>query len=171
MSHAALPLRSWDREHYEPAGGDASLFYVVYGRINASAPLSRSKYRSEGIPAGLDVMAYGPDSHPHVPSSFCEGYLWEQLLSSNPELVKTISAQDSCIVLRGSFPDPENLNYLRDTIGLVTHFLDNGGVAVYDPQIFQWWSPENMARSNIFAGGYRPTPPHSNPSFRGCRRD
>ncbi|MBP7867028.1 MAG: hypothetical protein KA419_13885 [Acidobacteria bacterium] len=142
-------LDSWGRKYYEPGGGDALLFYVVYGRADTTAPLSRSNYRSDGIPAGLDVMAYGPQSNPEVPGSFLEGYLWEQLRSEKPEMAENISAQDSCIILRGTFPDPPDLNYLRDTIGLITHFLDHGGVAVYDPQMFQWWSPDKW-RQRIF---------------------
>ena len=142
-------LASWDRKHYKPGGGDALLFYVVYGRVDAAAPVSRSKYRSEGIPDGLDVMAYGPNSHPEVPGSFREGYLWEKLRTGNPPLAETIAAQDSCIILRGTFSDPADLNYLRDTVGLITHFLDQGGVAVFDPLMFQWWSPDKW-RERIF---------------------
>lgn len=143
------PIESWNRRYFESGGGDAFLFYVVYGRVDMSAPLSRSKYRSGGIPQGLDVMAYGPSSGPEVPASFREGYVWEQFQASNPELADTVARQDSCTVLRGSFPDPQDLNYLRDTVGLVTHFLDHGAVAVYDPQMFQWWDPKEW-RERIF---------------------
>jgi hypothetical protein len=30
---------------------------------------------------------------------------------------------------------------LRNVIGLVAWCLDHGGVAVFDPQMFKWWSP------------------------------
>ncbi len=151
-------LKTWDRKDFEPGGGDAFLSYVVYGRIDTTAPLSRSKYRSEGAPKGLEVMAYGPNSQPEVPASFREGYLWEQLKVSNPGLATTIAAQDACIVLRGTFSDPEDLNYLRDTIGLITHFLDNGGVGVYDPQMFEWWSTDRW-RERIYDPA-EPVPRH-----------
>jgi len=158
MEDAKPELEAWERKHFEPGGGDAFLFYVVYGPVDTAAPLSRSKYRSNGLPRGLDLMAYGPKSNPEVPASFREGFLWEQLRATNPILADTIAAQDSCIVLRGTFPDPENLNYLRDTVGLITHFLDNGGVGVYDPQMFKWW-PRDRWRELIFdpAG---PVPSH-----------
>lgn len=149
MEEQRPELEPWDRKHFKHGGGDAFLFYVVYGQVDTAAPLSRSKYRSDGIPHGLDVMTYGPNSNPEVPGSFREGYLWERLQSSDPKLANAIATQDSCLVLRGTFPDPGNLNYLRDTIGLITHFLDNGGVAVYDPQMFEWWSPEKW-RERIF---------------------
>lgn len=149
MNDKKLGLESWERGHFKPGGGDAFLFYVIYGHVDTEASPSSSKYRTEGIPEGLDVMAYGPNAHPEVPASFCEGYLWDQLRSTNPKLAETIAAQNSCLILRGTFPDPSNLNYLRDTIGLITHFLDSGGIAVYDPQMFEWWSPEKW-RERIF---------------------
>jgi hypothetical protein len=48
-------LETWQRKHYVAGGGDPFLFYVVYGEIDSSAPLSRSAYRSNGIPADKKV--------------------------------------------------------------------------------------------------------------------
>ena len=137
-------LASWPRRHYALAGSaEAFLFYVVYGDIDIEAPLAGEIYRVGGVPQGLDVMSYGPDSHPEVPDSFREGYLWQQLQEEDPELAQAIGSQERCLVLRGDFLDPATLDYLRDTVGLVTHFLDHGGVGVYDPQMFTWWAPES----------------------------
>lgn len=44
----------------------------------------------------------------------------------------------------------------RNTIGLVTYLLDSGGVAVFDPQMFTWWSADEW-REHVFAPG-RPLP-------------
>ena len=41
---------------------------------------------------------------------------------------------------------------------LITHFLDHGGVAVYDPQMFEWWSPKKW-RERIFSPA-GPVPRH-----------
>jgi hypothetical protein len=150
MKQPESPLKSWPRPHFQPGGGDAWLFYVVYGRVGTAAALSRSAYRSEGIPDGLKVMSYGPTVHPETVVSFQNGYLWDQLKETKPELAAQIAAQESCIVLQGTFNDPRTLDYLRDTVGLITHFLDHGGVAVYDPQMFEWWSPQGW-KDRIFA--------------------
>lgn len=134
-------LQSWPRSYYEPGGGQPDLFYVVYGEIDKSAALSSSRYRVQNKPAELEVMAYGPSAHPEVVNSFCAGLLWERLKQSDPQLAADIARQKSCFVARGAFSDSPTLDYLRDTIGLVTHCLDHGGVAVYDPHMFQWWTP------------------------------
>jgi hypothetical protein len=140
---------SWPRKYFEAGGGDPYLFYVVYGDIDPNATLSGSKYRCQGIPDGLKVQAYGPNVNPEVCTKFRDGLLWEELKNGNPDFASVIQSQSTCIILSGTFRDPSTLDYLRDTVGLITHFLDNGGVAVFDPQTFKWWSPCEW-RSEIF---------------------
>ena len=144
-----LPLEDWSREYYQPGGGDALLYYVVFGSVDTTIPVSRAKYRSEGIPDGMDSTSYDYSAHPERLDSLREGYHWEKLKKEDPELAALVSIQDRCIVLRGTIRDPSNLNYLRDTVGLVTHLLDNGGVAVLDLQRVKWWNPESW-RETIF---------------------
>lgn len=142
-------LEDWTRKHYTPGGGEPFLFYVLFGKPTAGNSLSASKYRCSEMPAGIKVMRYGPEQHPEAVSSFQEGYLWEQLQQNEPELAEQIEQCDSCTVLRGSPEDDSNLNYLRNTIGLITYFLDEGCCAVYDPQMFQWWHPKEW-KERIF---------------------
>jgi hypothetical protein len=47
----ASPLTDWPRQYHVPGGKDAFLFYVVHGDVDTTMSLSRSKYRSGGIPA------------------------------------------------------------------------------------------------------------------------
>jgi hypothetical protein len=154
----ALPLTDWPRQHYSPAGGDAWLFYVIYGDVDITASLSRGKYSSNGAPDGIDVMSYGPTSHPEVVASFREGYAWNSFAHDNPALAAKVAAQSNCLVIVGKVPDPPTLNYLRDAIGLLTFFLDAGGVAIYDPQILTWWPPSDWRRQIFDVGS--PVPRH-----------
>ena len=149
-SGVALP--DWPRRHYVPGGREAFLFYVVFGRVDVTRKLSRAKYRCDGIPDGIEIMAYGPDQHPEVVAGFRVGNIWDQLVTSAPDLARAVLAQDSCLVLRGQIPDPPTLNYLRDVVGFLTFTLDAGGVAIHDPQMFGWWSPRDW-RTHIFDSG------------------
>ncbi len=142
MENPRPSLVTWQRPHFKSGGGDAFLFYVVYGAVDTAAPVQRSAYRCEGIPDGLEVMSYGPNVHPDVVNGFRDGYLWDELRKTDPELAATVGEQNSCVVMQGTFSDPTTLDYLRNTIGLVTHFLDHGGVAVLDPQMFRWRAPK-----------------------------
>ncbi|MFO0821479.1 MAG: hypothetical protein U1A77_26280 [Pirellulales bacterium] len=142
-------IETWQREHYVAGGGDPMLFYVVYGEIDASAPLSRSRYRSSGAPDGIDVMSYGPNKHPDLLGSFRDGYLWDEFVARDPKLAATVEQSEHCIILRGTPNDSTTLNYLRDTVGLITYLLDHGGCAVYDPLMFRWWGPSEW-KQQIF---------------------
>ena len=134
-------LGTWERQYYVAGGGDPMLFYVVYGEIDSSAPLSRGSYRSNGVPDGIDVMSYGPNMHPEVPGSFRDGYLWDEFAATDPELAATVGRCEHCMILRGTPTESTTLDYLRDTVGLITFLIDHGGCAVYDPFMFRWWPP------------------------------
>jgi hypothetical protein len=136
----AVSLEEWPRPCFEAGGGEPFLFYAIFGATTAGLQLSRSRYRCEGIPPGVEVHAYDQPSRSGMPDDFRSGHLWEELQHERPGLAAQIAAQDRCIVVRGALADAPTLNYLRDAIGLVTCLLDNGGVAVYDPLRFKWWS-------------------------------
>jgi len=139
-------VATWEREHYVAGGGAPFLFYVVYGKIDLSTPLSLSAYRSNGDPDGIEVMSYGPNGHPEVVGRFRQGYVWDKFVAEDPELSATVVESDDCLILRGTPTDPATLDYLRDTVGLITHFVDHGGCAVYDPLTFRWWRPDDWKK-------------------------
>lgn len=145
-------LEDWPRPHFTEPFGPALHFYVVYGVMDGELQISAGKYRCDGVPEGISLMQYGPDQHPEVVASFREGYLWEDLCEENPDLARLIFSQDHCTVLRGETEDGPTLNDFRNLIGLVSYFLDNGGVAVYDAQMFKWWTPEEW-REEVFSHG------------------
>lgn len=142
-------LETWERKHYVAGGGDPTLFYVVYGRIDASVSMSRTKYRSNGAPDGINVMSYGSNSHAEVPGSFRVGYLWDEFVADDPELAATVGGCEHCMILHGTPTDSTTLDYLRDSVGLVTYLIDRGGCAVYDPFMFRWWKPSEW-KQRIF---------------------
>ena len=154
----AESLASWDRKYHAECDGDAFLFYVVFGAIAQDRPLDSQKYRCRGIPAGFELMEYDKGRHAEVIDGFLQGYPWERLLAENPDLAHAVEQSPGCVILRGSQKNPETLDYLRDCTGLLTFFLDNGGLAIYDPQMFYWWSPAQW-RERIFEPA-APAPRH-----------
>lgn len=136
----------WPRQHFTEPAGEPFLFYVAYGRLPQPLGLSASKYRCSGIPPRIDVMQYGPE-HADVVSSFRSDYLWEELKRRAPAFAASIAQQEHCVVIRGHLEDAGTLNDLRNVIGLLTCLLDSGCVALYDPQMFKWWSPDEWRRT------------------------
>ena len=152
-------LQTWEREHYVAGGGDPMLFYVVYGEIDATAPLSRAKYRSNGVPDGIALMSYGPKAHPDVHDSFREGYVWDEFVANDSKFATTVAQCKHCMMLRGTPTDSATLDYLRDTVGLITYFIDHGGCAVYDPFMFRWWHPSEW-KQQVFEPAAAAVPRH-----------
>jgi hypothetical protein len=134
------PLPNWPRDYYRDGGNSPFLLYVVFGADIADLSISRTKYRCDSIPDGIEVVAYGPSVHPEALDSFRKGYLWTELVKKKPVLADAVAAQTKCVIVKGSVADDTTLNYFRNTIGLLSCFLDHGGVAIFDPQRFKWWS-------------------------------
>ncbi len=147
------PLADWARPHYRDPGGRPFLFYVVYGMFHTPLRIDAQKYRTIGIPLGLGLSHYDRAKYPDVLARFQEGYLWDELLVHNSILARGVSDSDECLILRGEIDDRSDLNYLRDSVGLLTYFLDHGGVCVYDPQMFRWWEPVAWRRHIFEPGG------------------
>jgi hypothetical protein len=81
--------------------------------------------------------------HPEVPGSFRDGYLWDEFAATDPELAATVGRCEHCMILRGTPTESTTLDYLRDTVGLITFLIDHGGCAVYDPFMFRWGHQRN----------------------------
>jgi hypothetical protein len=144
-------MKTWERKFYSVPGGQPALFYVLYGTFNASMPpMSQATYHSRGIPPGFDLMKYDRPEYSSVMEGFCSGYLWDSLLAENPLLTQTITEAQSCFILRGEIEDQPDLNYFRDAIGITTYLADAGGVAIFDPHMFKWWTIDEW-RNKVFA--------------------
>jgi len=143
------PEAAWRRDHWSPGGGDAFLFYAIYGDVDASTQIDPLKYRTSGLPDALDVRSFSRSQHSEYLQLFEEGYPWSNLVATNPALARHVKRSPACMILQGAVNDPPSLAYFRDAIGFVTFFLDHGGVAVYDAQIMTWWTPSEW-REKVF---------------------
>lgn len=132
-------LEDWNRLYFKESLDSACLFFVVYGNFDVNFQLSKEKYRTNGIPDGIELMKYGPEKHPEVLKGFLKGYVWEQLKRTDPLTYDQIEKAPQCFIFNGQIKDTESLNYYRDVIGIIAYLLDNGGIAVYDPQMFAFW--------------------------------
>ncbi len=138
-------LPNWERSHYQAGDGRALIYYAIYGEFSAKAEISRSKYRTLGLPAGFTMTRLDRKQGERLPftdEEFGKGIADKTLLTP-------IRSAPQCLVLRGEIPDPIDLNYLRDAIGIVTFALDHGGFAVCDPQRLALYDQERW-RQEIF---------------------
>src|SRR3954447_2357480 len=124
-------LEDWPRKLYQEAGGQPFLFFLVLGAFPQLPALSRQEYSSNGVFPGLQLSHYDQGKHPDVLGGFRQGYLWDELKRHKPGLAEAVQGAGECLILRGELEDQSELNYLRDTVGLLTFLLDQGGIVVY----------------------------------------
>jgi hypothetical protein len=145
----ANEFADWPRQYYEPGGGDAFLFHVVYGDFPPSTPppLDAQTYRSAGIPPGLKLARFDRASRADWFAGWEQDYVWGKVCDDDPALADAVRCAPDALLLHGEVADPPNLNYLRDAIGLLAFLLDHGGVGVHDAQVFHFFAvPEWRAR-------------------------
>ena len=151
-------LNAWERQYFVDDGREPLLFYVIFGEIDTSEALSQQKYRSAGIPLGIDAESYCAENHRELLDGFREGYSWNKFLTQAPQHVAQVKNCHWCTVLKGTPTESKTLNYLRDAVGLITYMLDHGGCAVFDPQVLHWWTPVEW-RERLFEPA-APVPTH-----------
>lgn len=149
-------LKNWDRKYFEKPLNNPFIFYIVHGNFTADFNIFPSKYRSAGLPKGIELMKYSPSKHPEVVKSFLEGYVWTNFKKENPGLSNQISSSKECFIISGEIADTSNLNYLRDIVGVITYLLDNGGISVYDPQAFTFFGKTDWAEKIFNPNGSVP---------------
>lgn len=144
----ALP--HWERPYFEPGGGDAALFYAVFGPVREPLNVRGGGYRCAGVPDGIELYCYTREDNQGVFDFTSEGYFGRALAEEVPaDVFEAARSASECIVLTGTVDDPPDLDYLRDAVGLVTAMLDAGGVVAFDGMAFQWWTPDTW-RALIF---------------------
>ena len=150
MAHGLTP---WQRPRFERGGGNAVLLYALYGRFPAEArSINPVEFRTSGLPAEMKIRRANRELNSPLP--FLGGDFAKILGEDSPKLYQAASQAEQCLVLKGEFRDPEDLNYLRDTIGMITWFFDHGATAAFDPQRLRLYNASEWSEE-IFS----PIPP------------
>ena len=149
-AQAVVSPPSWPREFFQPTGAKALVWYQVYGHFSDTIEISRGTYRCNGVPAGIEVGNHArTDGEEAWTNLVKQPLLAARLHGELPKLAQAVETAPACTTIRGEVPDSATLVYLRDVVGLGTWFLDNGAVAVLDPQTLTWYDREKW-RSRVF---------------------
>lgn len=143
-------LPSWPRPDFKPGGGDALLFFVVFGNFDLTKPFSVSHYRSRGPGDWLEVNQFERAKAPEVFADYQSGTLWAELARDAPVTASEALSAPQAVAVRAEVTDPNTLDYFRDAIGVLTWLLDCGGRSVYDPQRLWLWSADEW-KEEVFA--------------------
>ncbi len=149
--------KDWPRPGWTPTGRPASVFCFIPGEpLSDGLQISRSRYHVEGVPESLALSAHARADSPE----WFAGFFTRPGLGSGIEKALGASATEVIgaargIVVRGEFPDPPDLGYLRDSVGVVSALLDAGGLAVLDLLACTWYSKVDWHGRFVERTGFR----------------
>jgi hypothetical protein len=136
----------WERPQYEAGGGDASVLFVVFGP--KPEPLRVTSLAHRVVPMDLSLeLEY---QEPQVAAGLLDSPLGATLLQGWEGQEPSVLTADGCMVMRADVPDPKDLRYLRNCVGVVTAILEAGGRAAANLQSLGMFTPEQW-RGVIFA--------------------
>ncbi|HEX8521079.1 MAG TPA: hypothetical protein VF669_02405 [Tepidisphaeraceae bacterium] len=132
----------WTRPYFKPSAAQAELFFLVVGpQPGQPLAISRRRHHVAAMPAEVQVSTHARSED----AAWFEGWFAEPLgneidpLFLNPEEVR---GADHLTIVRGTFEDQPDLDYLRNTIGIVSAIADTPAtLAVFDAVAMNWWRP------------------------------
>ena len=136
----------WERPQYGGGGGDASVLLVVFGP--KPEPLRVTSLAHRVVP--MDLVLELEYQEPQVAAALLDSPSGATLLQGWGGEEPSVLTADGCMVMRAEVPDPKDLRYLRNCIGVATAILEAGGRAVANLQSLGMFTPEQW-RGVIFA--------------------
>jgi len=148
--------QAWPRPYWQPSNETVVLYFYVFGRFAPELAIPAARYASRGLPAGVQLERFEHRALRNWEGYPLKGALGELLKEDTPAAFDQARAAPQVLVVRGELPDPDSLDYLRDTLGVLAGLLDLGGTVVLDPQILTMFDAAVWRRHYLVAGGAPP---------------
>jgi hypothetical protein len=123
-------MSDWSLAHQVPYSQRPYLFYAAF----ADQEVINQLEETHVIHPMLEIASM-PASH------FRSGRAWEKLRQERPELAGRVAESPLAVALHGQVLGHQSLEYLRDTLTVMTALLGHGACAVYDPLTHTWYGP------------------------------
>lgn len=152
----ATPAAAWPRPYWQPGEEQVVLQFYVFGKFDQEMVIPSLRYGSPGLPAGVELQRFQNavlrqwDGYP------LHGALGEILREETLEVFEQARIAPEVLLLRGTIGDRHSLDYLRDTLGVLTGLLDIGGTAILDPQILSLFGDQAWRHHYLVGGGAPP---------------
>ncbi len=137
------------REYFKDIGYKPFLFYVVFGVTGEKLQVSKSRHHVDVFPDDLEIHSLCRTNHADYINGFFEGTLGKILKEANRELYEKCLNTEDCAVIKGYIKDDSNLEYMRNVIGIVQAFVEQGAVGVLDLLTFSMYAPKEW-EENFF---------------------
>ncbi|MCX7512662.1 hypothetical protein [Frateuria sp. STR12] len=147
---------SWPRPYWQPGDETIVLHFYLFGRFAKDLAIPAARYASRGLPEGVELQRFTHDALRGWDGYPLKGALGELLKEDAPHAFGQALAAHDVLVVRGELADRGNLDYLRDTLGVLAGLLDVGGSVILDPQILTMFDADAWRRHYLVPGGAPP---------------
>lgn len=131
-----------ERKYYNDIDYKPFLFYVVFGVSEDNMQVSKTKHHVDEVPAGIDVMCLNRTNNNDYIENFFRGAIGDIIKERNEELYNICREQDKCVVIQGAAIEDATFDYMRNIVGVMQAFVDNGAVGILDLLTFTLFSPK-----------------------------
>ena len=139
----------WHRPQFEKPFDDPFLFYVIFGIENTQLYLSRKLHNIDECPKELNIQYYSKDSSTEE-REYIEGFFNEPisklLENQNKTLFEQAIKAKDIVVVSGTLPESDSLNYLKNSLGVLKALTMNKNVPILNYQTFQLLPSEEWAK-------------------------
>ena len=129
------------REYYEDIGYKPFLFFIIFGVAGDELQVSGEKHHVSTFPEELEIRSLNRTEHAQSIDGLIGGSIGEVLKAADRDLYDTCRSAEQCVILSGSVKDDSTLEYMKNVIGIIEAFIDQGAVGVLDLLTFTLYSP------------------------------
>lgn len=145
----------YERPYYTDLNYHPLLFYVIFGVKDEKLVVSRKKHNVDGFPEGLSCSYCRKSENGEYMESVIGGDLGGVMKKSNHTLYEKIKCADKWAIISGEAVQDNDLNYMRNVIGYIQAFMENGAFGVLDLQTFTLYTPDEW-KNKIFLREFSP---------------
>ena len=128
------------REHYKDLGYKPFLFYVIFGVTADQLQVSASRHHVDGMPEGLEIAQVNRTEHGEYIDNFFTGTLGDILRNADAGLFEKCKAAENCVIIKGEVAKDDELDYMRNVIGIGKAFFEQGAAGILDMLTFSLYS-------------------------------
>lgn len=151
------PNPAWPRPYWQPGpAATALLQFYVFGKFERELVIPARRYGSPGLPTGIELKRFQNLALRKWEGYPLAGALGDLLREDAPDTFEAARTAPDVLVVRGELADRADLDYLRDTLGVLAALLDVGGRSVLDPQIFGLFAAAAWRARYLVAEGAPP---------------
>ncbi len=147
---------TWPRPYWSPGDEHAVLLFFVFGTFAENLRIPAARHGSKGLPEGVELFRYPREVLEQWEGYPLHGALGELLRQDHPSAYAAAQKAPEVLSVRGRIEDPDSLDYLNDTLGVIAALMDIGGVAVVDPQILSLFDGPRWRERFMIEGGAPP---------------